>query len=397
MIEEVGVHMVKEVKAAVMVKPGLMEMRTFPYPKVEEDSAVVRMEMSGICGTDKHMYSGKTKHGLGGKGGTETTFPIIPGHENVGVIDRIGSKAARTMEIEGEILKEGDRIFPVNDVLCGHCYYCRNTWGYPLCENWMGYGVTISCRAPPHLFGGWAEYMYLLPKVTVSKVPEGLPSEVAVLTEPMTVAYGTFLKAMQPYPMIKEGFDHGDSVVVQGAGPLGIVHIAMAKMIGAGEIIAVEPGLPQSEFRLRLAKEIGADDTVNLKDSKERVEEVRRLTDGRGADLAIEVAGASAIPEGLEMLRKGGTLVEMANYIDTGATITISPYRHIAYPSLRIISNMAWPYQGSGRTMRLMKRFLDRIPLHKIVTHKFAIEEAEKGIKASMREDVMKAVITSKA
>ncbi len=383
-----------KVKVAVMEAPGKISIKYFPYPQVSEDTAIVKMEASGICGSDKHMYKGETRHGLGSKNGTETSFPIIPGHENVVRIVEIGKKAAKSMEINGDILKEGDRIFPVNDVLCGECYWCKNIYGFPFCENWRGYGVTISCKEPPHLFGGWAEFMFLDSKVRIAKIPEEIPTEVAVLIEPMAVAYSAISKASGPYPIAKEGFGPGDSVVIQGAGPLGICNAVMARIFGASNIIAVENGGYQSEYRLRIARELGVNHIVNDEDPKERVREVLEITENRGADLVIECAGVpSAIPEGLEMIRRGGTLVELSNYIDMGEA-HIQPNRHLVVKQARIIGVSGWTWQSCCKVIMLMKSHSNTIPFKKIVTHKFNIEKAEDGIKTSLEKKALKVIIT---
>src|SRR5208282_1137051 len=141
------VIMRNKVRAAVMVRPGKIELQEFPYPKIPANSALVKME---ICGTDKHMYKGETMH----PGQIESTFPIIPGHENVGVIEEIGQEA-KSLEVEGKSLQPQDRVVPVCDVVCGECYVCRTSFGFTAsCERDRGYGTTISCKDPPHLFGG---------------------------------------------------------------------------------------------------------------------------------------------------------------------------------------------------------------------------------------------------
>lgn len=382
-----------KVKAAVMVKPGEIRIREFPYPEIHDNDALIRMEMSGICGTDKHNYKGETSLGMGPSGGYRTPFPIIPGHENVGVIEEIGEKAAKKLEVDGKILRKGDRVFPVNDVLCGECYWCRTTFGYQYCPNWYCYGL-ISCEKPPHLFGGWSEFMYLVPEVSLFKVPDGVPPEVAVLTEPVMVAYGSFNKAMAPFPMAREGFGQGDTVVVQGAGPLGMSHVIVARLFGAGEIIAVEPKTPQSEHRLKIAKELGATRTVNIPEAEERVEEIMRLTDGLGADLIIEATGAPrAIPEGLDMLRRGGTYLVAGTFVDVG-DVEINPWKHILTKQARILGVSGWPIPRSSRVLKLFEQYSNVIPFEKMVTHKFKVEQAKEAIETSIVGNAVKVVIT---
>lgn len=386
--------MPEKVSAAVMVKPGRIEVREFPYPEVPKDSALVRMEMSGICGTDKDMYKGEIIH----PGGIATPFPIIPGHENVGVIAEIGEEAAVRMEVEGHKLREGDRVVAACDVLCGECYWCRHGFSYPWCENWIGYGTTISCNDPPHLFGGWAEYMYILPRVFLFKVPEGIPLENAVLTEPMAVAYGALSKVSSPCSLALDmgGVEAGDTVVVQGPGPLGLCHAFMARVMGAGRIIAVGSGSNHDRSRLELAEEMGAiDDYVNVRDPVDRVREVLRLSEGRGADLVIECAGAPrAVLEGLEMLRRGGTYLELGNFIDKGVTVPLNPALHICAKNARIIGVTGMPYHAYSKALRIMSRYGGKIPFSGLVTHRFRLDEAEEAMKVAMKGESLKVVIT---
>src|SRR5579864_3131665 len=209
-----------KVRAAVMRRPHEISVKEFPFPEIEKNGALVKMKMSGICGTDKHMFRGETMH----PGEQESTFPLIPGHENLATIEKLGKKSGQWFDANGEKITEGDRVVPACDVNCGECFNCRNYYGWCWCEKVYGYGTTISCKDPPHLFGGWAEYMYIRPKVYLFKVPETLPEKVAVLAEPMSVAYASFSRAMNPYFLVKEGAGPGSNVVIQGTGPLGLSH-----------------------------------------------------------------------------------------------------------------------------------------------------------------------------
>jgi len=376
------------VKAAVMVKPGEIQLTEFPYPKVPSNAALVRMEMSGICGTDKHMFKGETTH----PGGHETAFPIIPGHENVGIIEELGS-AASDLEVEDRKLQVGDRVVPICDVTCGQCYICRSSYGFTTsCLRDVGYGTTLSCKNPPHLFGGWAEYMYILPQALLAKVPDGVSPEAAVLTEILSVPFCGFDKAMSPYALGKEGFGPGDTAVILGAGPLGICHGIMAKMIGAEKIMVV--GAPES--RLELARKVCADYTVNsdnITEPQERLREIMDLTDNRGADLVAECAGVpDAVTQGLDMLRVGGTLIVAGNYVDMGPTL-VNPQRQILSKNAHIIGISGQTASSYAGSLRLIKRFLRTLPIESIVTHKFRIEEAERAVLTAISMESMEVVI----
>jgi len=379
------------VKAAVMSAPWKMRTDRFPAPEVTDDSGLVRMLGSAICGTDKHMYAGQTKLGLPG---AVVSYPVIPGHENLGVIERIGRNAAREMSIDGTPLGEGERVVISADIICGHCYYCRNIYGYPWCLNHRSYGDVISCQDPPHLFGGWAEMMYILPGTFMFRVPSGLSDEEAVLAEQMAVAYGAFGRAAQA-PNQKEGYAPADTVVVQGVGPLGICNAFMAKMLGAGKIIAID----KSEYRLKLARELCVNETISLTSypkAAERIAKVMESTDGLGADLVIECTGAPDIlSEGLDMIRLGGTYLIEGAFVEEAPT-QISASRQIVAKNARIIGAAGMPYQAYGRVLRLMDNHKREVPFAKAVTHQFGIDSAEEALKKSIAPDSMKVVVTPK-
>ncbi|HYW01816.1 MAG TPA: zinc-binding dehydrogenase [Candidatus Acidoferrum sp.] len=379
-----------DVKAAVMTAPMKMRTERFPVPDISADSALVRMLGSAICGTDKHMYSGQTNLGLPG---AVVSFPVIPGHENLGVIERIGPKAAEWMRTSGGMLKEGERVAISADIVCGHCYYCRNIYGYPWCLNHRSYGDVISCNQAPHLFGGWAEKMYVLPGTFMFRVPSVLNDEEAVLAEQMAVAYGAFGRAFQS-PNAKEGYSPADTVVIQGVGPLGICNVFMAKMLGASKIIVID----KSEYRLNLTHQLCNTDSISVKDFPkiaDRVGRIMELTDNLGADLVVECTGAPDIlAEGLEMIRLGGTYLVEGAFVEEEPT-KISASR-IVSKNARIIGAAGMPYQAYGRVLEMMAAFKDLIPFDKAVTHQFGVDAAEEALKKSMSPDSMKVVVTSK-
>ncbi len=379
-------------KAAVLVAPRQIETQTFPIPKVGEDSALVGMIGSGICGTDKHVFVGGSGVTLGLPGDV-IDLPVILGHENLGVIEEIGAKAAEAMTVDGQSLRKGERVVISADIVCGHCYYCRNIYGYPWCLNHKSYGDVLSSRNPPHLFGGYAEKMFILPGTFMFRVPHNVPDDLAVLTEQLAVAYGAFGRAFQA-PNQKEGYAPADTVVIQGVGPLGLCNALMAKMLGASKIIAVD----KSEYRLKLAREVCANETVSLNqypDPKDRIDKImRELTGGLGADLVVECTGDPHIlSEGLDMLRLGGTyLVEGAYVADAGTTI--SPSRQILAKNARIIGASGMPYQAYARVLKMMENYQKTIPFSKVVTHRFGVESAEEAMKVSMSTESMKVVVT---
>jgi threonine dehydrogenase-like Zn-dependent dehydrogenase len=378
-------HGSKSVLAATLVEPGRYELREYPLPDPAPGCVLVKMEMSGICGTDKHTYQGHTTQ----YGGRTLEFPIIQGHENVGTVAAIGGDGKYT-DFEGVPLKMGDRVVVGANVCCGKCYYCRHGFPYYFCESTTDYGNNLSAKNPPHLFGGWSQYIYIVPGSFLVRIPDELPSEVAVLTEIMAVSVGLDrAKQMSSFP--NESFRFDDTVVVLGVGPLGMCFLMKARMLGAGTIIAVD----LSDFRLNFAKRLGADFALNASatNTAERLAFIRDLTQGRGADMVIECAGVpQAVPEGLDMLRLGGMLVEAGNFSDLGE-IAISPHRHLCAKNVRILGVGGEEPAAYGPSMRQMARYMKHYPLREFVTHRYPLSEAEAALRKSIAANSMKVVL----
>ena len=141
-----------------MKAPGRLEVERFPLPDPAPGAVLMKVLFSGICGTDKHTFRGESKQYAGTDHERDIVYPLICGHENVGVIEAIGG-AESIADSEGRPLRRGDRIVPAANVPCGHCNFCRNGYPYYFCENLQDYGNSLHAGIPPHLFGGWAEYM----------------------------------------------------------------------------------------------------------------------------------------------------------------------------------------------------------------------------------------------
>lgn len=360
------------VKAAVMTGPGRMETRSYPYPDAGADGMVLKIELCGICGTDKHTWRGETTQYGGTPAETTTPFPIIPGHEIVGTVADIGRGAMSNLEYTGKPLKVGDRVVMCPDILCGKCWYCRNSFGFPLCENIRGYGNHFTADEAPHLLGGWSEYLYVRPDAFVYKVPDSLDAELAVMTELMAVTFNLD-KAKEFSAMDGEGFGSGASVAVQGVGPMGLLHVFKARIMGAGDIIVLD----RSDFRLAMAKRFGADHAINISgmSDAEIIARVRDLTDGRGADVALECTGyPEAVTQGVQMVRRGGMYIVAGVFADVGP-ITLNPH-HIAALQVRIVGMCNHPSRGYPASMKLLEKFKDIFPLHEFVTHRFKVEDA---------------------
>jgi len=364
---------------------GKLRVVEYPEPDVQLNGFLMQMEICGVCGTDIHLYDGKMK----------VPHPVILGHEFVGVIEEIGDQA-RGHEVRGQPLEEGDRVVvvPGTNRFCGNCYFCNFMPHKPtLCTGRKVMGVNTTSAEPPHLLGGWAEKIYVdAEHFWVYKVPDEVPPEVAVLSEPMAVSSRAFERSVAPgLPTYGEGFGAGGSIVVQGAGAIGLLAVATAALSGAGKIISVD----MVDERLEMAMKLGADYVIDMKQFKtadERVAKVNGLTGGMGADVVIECVGVpAAVPEGIDMTRRGGKFVEVGHYTDPGPAV-INPHI-ICFKDMDILGSWAYPPTQFATSLDLMWLSMERLPLHEVVTHKYKVKDAQKAIEAVKARKGIKSVI----
>jgi threonine dehydrogenase-like Zn-dependent dehydrogenase len=376
-----------DVLAATLIAPGRLELRRYPYPdQLEPGAVLLKMLASGICGTDKHTFKGETQQYAGTDHASSTPFPIIQGHENVGVVTALGDGGA--LAFDGTPLEVGDRVVPAPNRACGECEYCAAEFPYYFCRRLENYGNSLTSAEPPHLFGGWAEYLYLRPGTPVFKVPEGLPTEVAVLTELFAVTHSLDLAAAMPRP---GGFRPGDSVAIVGAGPIGIVHAAKARLMGASTVIAIDPFGP----RVELTVELGATHSIVAgADDPAVIDFVRDVTGGRGVDVVVDGTGYPvSFRPSLELLRDGGTLLEVGAFVDLG-TVPVNPAT-ILGRNLSIVGVAGEDARAYDRTLAMLAEHHHHVPFERAVTHTFPLEQAEQAMQTALAGDTaMKVVIT---
>lgn len=374
------------VRAAVMLGPGRMEVEEFPLPDPEPGAVVMRVSLSGICGTDKHTFRGETSQYPGTEHARKISYPLICGHENVGVVAALGG---RILDSAGRPLRIGDRVVPGANIACGECYFCRNGFRYYLCERLQDYGNSLSCATPPHLFGGWAEYMYLLPGTRIFRVPDEVPDEVAVLTEVMAVTHG--LDSASTVLRASGGPGYAHTVAVIGLGPLGLCHLIKARALGASELIAIDrlPG------RLAFAAAFGA--TLGVDAGATSFEERRQLaidrTNGIGPDIVVDCSGVAAtFPEALRLVRPGGVVVEVGAFVDVGP-VDVNPAADVCTRDVTVIGIGGERAEDYPAALAMMASQMATIPLDSVVTHRRALGEAGAAVELSQTADAMKVVI----
>jgi threonine dehydrogenase-like Zn-dependent dehydrogenase len=377
--------MTTSVKAAVMTEPGVITVERFPLPEPEPGAVILEMSMSGICGTDKHTFRGETLQYAGTPHERQIEYPLICGHENVG---RVAATGGEVVDSEGRVLRPGDRLVPAANLSCGRCWYCQNNLPYYMCERLEDYGNSLNCGRPPHLFGGWSEYMYLLPGTKLFRVPAALPDHVAVLTEPMAVTHG-FDRARR----LNDTF--AETVVVYGVGPLGMCHVIKARLMGAGKLIAID----RFQSRLEHAADFGADGLLDAAElgPDELLARVHEQTGGRGADIVLDCTG---VPEtfvtSLRMARVGGTVVEAGAFVDLGP-VEVNPNADICSRNVTVLGIGGETAESYAPAMELLARSLDRLPLERFVSHRLPLHEAQRAVELSQRAEAMKVVLSPTA
>ena len=359
--------------AAVMEAPGRISLRELVVPKPEPGAVVVAVHLSGICGTDKHTFRGESRQYAGTKHERNLEYPLTCGHENVGTVAAIGGEVVAS---DGTPLMVGDRIVPGANVPCGRCYYCANDYPYYFCQDLEDYGNSLNLSRPPGLFGGWSQYMYLLPGTPIFRVPDALPDEVAVLTEVMAVTHGidTALTLLG----LQGGARSDFSVGVLGVGPLGLCHLVKSRMLGAGFVAASDLLAGRLEHAAAFGVDLALDASSTT--AEDRVDAILAATDGRGVDIALDCSGVPAtFPEALRCVRTGGVVVEAGAFVDMGP-VTINPNSDICARNVSVLGVGGEKATEYAPSMRLMAANLDRYPLRSIVTHILPLDRAEEAI-----------------
>lgn len=348
-----------------------------PIPEPEAGALIARIELGGICGTDVHLHHGNLA----------IPTPVILGHEAVGRVEKLGPGV--TADFNGEPLREGDAIAWASNIPCGRCYWCVVEKERTLCESRKVYGINQRFDQGPRLSGGWAEYIYLQPGSAVFKLPEGITPEQAI-------ALGCAGPTAVHGVLELVGVEVGETVVVQGSGPVGLAAAMYAQLAGAAKTIIV--GGPAS--RLELAREIGVGDVhidiFATPDAEERKRRVLAETPaGRGADVVLECAGVpAAVPEGFEFARRNGRFLVLGQYTDRGDTL-FNPHV-ITRKQLTIYGSWAFAEAHYARYVASLPQLASRFDLSRLIT-RYPLDEANRALAEMASGEVMKAVLAPEA
>jgi L-iditol 2-dehydrogenase len=258
------------------LQPLAVELREKPVPAIDEDQVLLCVGAVGVCGSDVHQYH--NSHSW------KVRVPVVLGHEFCGTVTRVGAR------VKG--FHEGDRVVSETAAnICGECVLCRSG-NYNLCPSRSGFGALSD--------GAMANYV-CVPARCLHHLPDNLSFERAALTEPCCVAYNAVA--------VKSPIRPGDTVVVIGPGPIGLLCAEMARIAGARNLIVA--GITQDATRLEVARTLGATNVIDVQ-HKSALEFIRGISDGLGADVVIDAAGASgALKTALEIVRPGGHITKV--------------------------------------------------------------------------------------
>lgn len=349
----------------------------FPEPgELAAGEVLVSVEIAGICGTDVHLWLGQL----------QIPLPNILGHETAGRIDRMGP--GTVLDWRGETLAVGDRVSWASSIACGECYYCRMKKQPTRCLTRKAYGISYSSAEAPHLRGGYAEKILLRAGTAIFKIPTAVSSESLIGAG---CALTTAIHASERAPM-----EWGDTVIVQGTGPVGLAAIVVAKAAGASKIVAI--GGPK--HRLELALGFGATAVIDIaewKTPEERRSAAFDVVGPYGADQVIECVGyPEAVNEGIVLCRDGGQFVVLGQYADAG-NIPFRPHT-ITRKQLRVIGSWGFEPRHVDRAIRLLENDAAlRAKFEAGITHRFPLSKAAEALDTARRWAGGKTVILPNA
>ena len=346
-------------KAAVLDKPmGTFRLEEFNVPEPEPGTVLLRQELAGCCATDAHTYLGQWP----------ADFPVIMGHENVGIVEAIGAGGA--VDFMGRALRVGDRVI-ARTSSCGACYECRSARRPRRCLNLrVRYGFSSAEDAP--LSGGYGEYLYLSSPQTTFMLKVQVRPSIAALHEPLGVAAHAVRRSQ---PRL------GSTVVVQGSGAIGLFTLGLARLAGATRAIVI--GGPAE--RLELAQAFGADVVINIDEVRSPEERLRLVLDetpgGLGADVVYGCVGKTAAwAEGVNYLRDGdGRFLEVGLAGDDGP-VSFNPAQQLVAKNATFIGALGMAEEDSLTAVRVIES--QRLPLEQVVSHQLPLTRVAEAMAA---------------
>lgn len=343
----------KMMKAARLTKIGApLEIAEVPIPEPGPDDILVRVRAAGICSSDLHYQDGRSE---------VTRLPITLGHEIAGEVAKCGSGVKK--------LKEGDRVSLFYLVTCGDCMKC-STGHDNYCDEAKMLGKNID--------GGFAEYV-TVPARNAFPFPESIPYAQAAL---MTDAVATPFHALK-----RAAVQTGESVLIIGIGGLGIHAVQLAKIMGAGQVVAMD----LDPDKLNLARKVGATATVNPQE-EDSAEKIAEITNGNGVDIAIELIGlTSTIRQAIDSTGLGGRTVVVGICPDE---VGLNPYHDLLLLEKTIMGSADQCRADFPVIIEMAAQ--KRLDLSYSVSHELPLEDINRGLEMlkSKKENPVRIVVT---
>ncbi len=344
----------KTMKAVVKYDsaPGATEVREVAVPDIGPSDVLVKVAYTGICGTDPHIHLNKVSF--------KTAVPLILGHEFAGIVEITGK------DVNG--FSAGDRVTAETHAdYCGECMLCH-TNRYHLCRHRNGYGF--------HTHGAFAQYIRV-PAGILHRLPKGVGMKEASLIEPLCVAY----KAVAVNSSVKPG----DTVVVIGPGPIGILCSAVAKISGAGRILVI--GTRGDDRRLETALRYGATEVINSS-REDPLPVIMSIGDKYGADLVVDTAGSSStLRLSMDAVRPEGQITKVG-WGPEPVGFTLDP---IIAKSITLKGHFSHTWDVWEKCLTLLER--GQIDLAPLITHELPLSKWEEGFELVEAKQAMKAVL----
>lgn len=342
-----------KMKAVFFEGSERLVLKEVEVPRCEEDGILVKVEACGICGSDIRNYHSGLKDNV--------TYQIM-GHEIAGTVVEVGKRVDK--------FKEGDRIAIAPDVSCGECFYCKRGW-VNLCINHKMIGT--------HFPGGFAQYIYLsneiLSRGIVNFIPKDVSFESATISEPASSVI-----ACQE----RNNVTLGDTVVIIGDGPIGCLHLEVARARGAEKIIMV--GLK----RLEMAKSFNPDYLIDAS-SQDPVREVLEITNGLGADVVIVANPVKETQEqGIEMVRKRGKVIIFGG-VSRSDPMTLLNSNLIHYNELDVVGSFSYTPISHEMALKLISQ--GKINAEKYITKIVPLEKIVEGFTLAEQGRAMKVIV----
>ncbi len=347
--------MKKTMRAMVIKAPMDYSIEDVPVPEVPAKGLLLKVEACGLCGSDLRTLR---------SGHRNITFPWTIGHEVCGTVCAVGG------EYDGK-WQVGERLAIGPNVYCGECDYCRSG-EYELCEK--------PRELAQHWQGGLAEYMAIpyesLQRGNIEPVSEGVDPVLASVAEPIS----SCINAQQ-----RAGVTLGNTVVIIGSGPIGCIHIALARLRGASKIFIVDI----NDSRLAFAEDFGADALINA-EREDPIARVLELTGGKGADVVIAATPAPVAPrQGLDMAKKGGKVIQFGGLPKDNSIVDMDMNK-VHYKGLYIIGTTTFSPMHFKASLNLITT--GQFPAEKLVSHRYSLEDFAEGSRLALEGKVLKGV-----